>query len=490
MMSLVISKKNWAVVLLSCLAMSQLGRAELNLPELGDESAATLSHSQERRLGETAFRELRTQGVMLNDPEVNAYLNKLGKRLELANPDLKQSYEFFAVNDAGINAFAMPGGYIGVNIGLIALAQSESELASVLAHEMAHVSQRHIARSLSAQSRNQWVSIAALAAAIVLARTQPQAAQASAASAQAFALQNQLDYTREYEREADRVGMNILRKSHFDLSATALFFERMQRATRVNDNQLVPSYLRTHPINFERIADAQSRAHEHPYKQSADSADFHFVRALVRSYIGDSRETVTFFIENIKAGKYSDRNAMYYGLAAAYVRDKQFLKAAAVTDQLEKEGVQHPMLAALAAYIRAQDGQYEAALERYAKALTIYPEHKQLYHDYPDTLLKHKQAHAAVLFMEKALTRYPNDPYLFEIAARANADIGKKLQSHRYLGESYRHAGNFKGAVEQFMIASKATDGDFYQSSLVEARLRDARREYEEARRNQTGWER
>jgi beta-barrel assembly-enhancing protease len=479
-------QKATASLLIAALALAPLSAQ--NLPDLGDESASVLSASQERKLGETAYRELRNQGVILNDPEVNAYLNQLGNRLLLANPEIKQSYEFFAVNDPAINAFAMPGGYIGVNIGLLALAQTESELASVLSHEIAHVSQHHIARALSGQARNQWVSLAALALAILLAKSQPQMSQAAVASAQALSIQSQLDYTRDHEREADRIGFSILEKSKLDVSAMATFFERLQRATRASDNAQVPSYLRSHPITYERIAEAQGRSQKGTYKQTVDNADFQYVRALVRSYMGDSRDVITAFQDNLTAQKYSDKAATQYGLAAAYVRDKQYLKAAAITDQLERDGVKHPMVAAMAAFIRFQDGQYEAALQRYAAALAQYPEHKQLYHDYPDVLLKHKEPQAAATFMEKALTRYPEDPYLYEIAARANADIGKKLQSHRYLGEAYWRSGNLKGAVEQFMIAAKAADGDFYQTSVVDSRLRIARAEFEEQRRNQSGW--
>jgi len=190
------------------------------LPDLGDISQVKLSPAQERKLGEAIVREARAQGGILNDPEVNDYLNELGNRLVSVSPDAKQDFDFFAVGDGSINAFALPGGYIGVNTGLILLAQTESELASVLAHEITHVTQRHIARQLQGQQDGLLMSLAALAVAMLAARaggaSSGDAAQAAIATSQALALQSRLNYTREFEYEADRIGFQRLAVAGFD----------------------------------------------------------------------------------------------------------------------------------------------------------------------------------------------------------------------------------------------------------------------------------
>src|SRR5450755_2645530 len=203
-----------SAMLALALAISPIALAQQNLPELGDPSGADMSGPQERKLGETVMREIRLSGGFLSDPEVNGYLNELGNRLVTSIPGAPFDFEFFAVNDASINAFALPGGFVGVNTGLILLCQSESELASVLAHEISHVTQHHIARSVAKQKDAMLATIAALAAAILAARVGGsnggQVAQAAVASAQGLGIQMQIDYTRQVEQEADRLGFQRL----------------------------------------------------------------------------------------------------------------------------------------------------------------------------------------------------------------------------------------------------------------------------------------
>jgi beta-barrel assembly-enhancing protease len=447
------------------------------LPDLGDESSAVLSQREERKLGETAINQLRAQGAILNDPEVTAYLNSLAERLRAGNPDIKQRFELFAINDPGINAFALPGGFIGVNLGILVLTQSESELASVIAHEMAHVTQSHIARSIAGQQRASWVSLAALALAILAARSNPQVAQAAAVSGQAYSIQSQLDYTREFEREADRIGFQTLERSKLDTAAMASMFERLQRATRANDNALVPNYLRTHPVNFERIADAQSRTTSLTYRQPRESEDFHYVRALVRSYLGERQDTLAYFDDQLRERKFNHEAATRYGLVATLVQNKNYARATTELAALEAMHPNHPMVEAMAGHVILSSGDVDGALKRYGPALARYPDHKQLYVDYPEALLKKGDAKSAATFMESALSKFPNDATLFEIAARANAQLGHKLQQFRYLGEAYARNGNLRGALEQFGFALRAGDGDFFQASMVEARMRAVRNE-------------
>ncbi|HVO90702.1 MAG TPA: M48 family metalloprotease, partial [Casimicrobiaceae bacterium] len=202
------------------------------LPDLGDAVQSDFSPAQERKLGVTIVRELRASGGYMNDPEVNDYLNELGHRLLSVSKDARFDFEFFAVPDPQINAFALPGGFIGVHTGLILLAQSESELASVLAHEITHVTQHHIARAIAAQKDTMLMSLAGLALAILAARgggrSGGDAAGAAVATSQALTLQNQLNFTRENEYEADRIGFQRLNAAGFDTSAMATFMERLQ----------------------------------------------------------------------------------------------------------------------------------------------------------------------------------------------------------------------------------------------------------------------
>ncbi|MGH8757021.1 MAG: M48 family metalloprotease, partial [Burkholderiales bacterium] len=220
------------------------------LPELGEASQTSLSPLQERLLGESIMREIRADPSYLDDPPLTEYLNTLGYRLISSSDAPKTSLELFAIRDNEINAFALPGGFIGVTTGLILLAQSESELSSVLAHEIGHVTQHHIARIIAAQKWTLATSLASIAVAILAARSNAELSQAAIIGGQAAAVQNQLNFTREHELEADRIGFQTLNSAGFDVRAMPSFFERMQKANRFVEGS-APSYLRTHPLTFE-----------------------------------------------------------------------------------------------------------------------------------------------------------------------------------------------------------------------------------------------
>jgi beta-barrel assembly-enhancing protease len=462
------------------LAISPMALAQSNLPELGDPSGVDMSAQQERKLGESVIRQIRLSGGYLSDPEVNGYLNELGNRLVTAIPGAPFDFEFFAVADPSINAFALPGGFVGVNVGLILLTQTESELASVLAHEISHVTQHHIARSVATQKDAMLASLAALAAAVVASRSSAsnsgQMAQAAISSAQGVAIQMQINFTRQNEQEADRIGFQRLDAAGFDVTAMATLMERLQRATRFAEGN-APSYLRDHPVTYERIAEAQARAQSKPFRQIKDSLDFNMVRALVRSYQGTPRDAILFFEDAIAEKKYNDAIAARYGLVASLLRDENFKRAQTELALLEKSAPAHPMIDAMAGQVLMQSGQLPAAIARYESALARYPAKMQLVYDYPEALLKNNQPDKAARFAAEQLQHYPSDGPLHLLAARSYAALGKQMLQHQHQGEYYAWQGNLQAAVVQFELAVKATDGDFYQASVAESRLRTVREE-------------
>ena len=480
--------KQFIVALVAAaLAVQPIGFASIasaqNLPDLGEESQASMSTAQESKIGEMVVRQIRAAGAYLEDPEVNDYLNELGHRLVAAIPEGRQEFQFFAVGDPTINAFALPGGYIGVNTGLILLTQTESELAAVLAHEITHVTQRHMARAASKEKNQFLYMLASLALAIAASRSKSSssgdATSAALASGQALAIQSQINFTRENEYEADRIGFQRLEAASFDVYAMATLMDRMQKSTKFSDGN-APSYLRSHPVTHERIAEAQARAYGKPYRQVTDSLDFHMVRALLRSYQGGAKETVAYFRQSLAEHKYNNEVAAQYGLVASLLRNEEFPQATAELAKLEKIAPPHPMVEAMAGHVLMESGKLDQAIDRFKSALARYPNKMQLIYDYPQALAKAGRQREAVVFLETELARYPTDGPLHRIAARAYADLGKKQQEHRHLGEFYAWQGDFKEAVRQFELASKANDGDFYQASVVEARLRALRKELNE----------
>jgi predicted Zn-dependent protease len=460
------------------------------LPDLGDSAQAVMSPVQERRIGDAAMKQLRAGGAYLEDPEVNDYLNELGQRLVAVRNDGRFDFTFFAVPDPSINAFAMPGGYIGVNTGLILLTQNESELASVLAHEITHVTQNHMARFLENQKNSLLMSLAALAVALIAARSNSNSsgdvAAAAITSAQALTVQNQLNFTRENEYEADRIGFARLDAAGFDVGAAATLMERLQKATRFSDGS-VPTYLRTHPVTYERIAEAQSRAQNKPYRQVADSFDFQMVRALLRSYAGRPDEAVAWFDVALADGKYNSEVATRYGLVASLLRDGKIPRAKQELAKLERIAPPHPMIEAMAGHVLLDGGEPDKAAARFEAALARYPTKMQLVYDYPEALLAAGKPVEAATFSETQLSRFPSDGPLHRIAAQAYAAQGKSLKQHQHLGEYYAWQGNLKLAIDQLELAIKAGDANFYESSVVETRLRALKREHDEQRKEGFG---
>jgi predicted Zn-dependent protease len=480
------SQRGAALLMAAMLTVSPIAAAQQNLPDLGDPSQVAMSAPQERKVGEGVMRNIRSSGAYLNDPEVNGYLNELGNRLVGAIPGAPFDFEFFAIADPAINAFALPGGFIGVHTGLILLTQSESELASVLGHEITHVTQHHIARSIGNQRDALLLMIAALAAAVLASQSHSSSSgdmtQAAIAGSQALAIQSQINFTRQNEEEADRLGFERTYAAGFDPSAMATFFGRLQRAATWFEGDS-PSYLHDHPETYQRIAEAQARAFTKPVRQVPDSLDFQMVRALLKSYEGTPQAAVFFFDDALAEKKYNNEIAAHYGLVASLLRAQNFKRAQTELATLEKLAPPHPMIDAMAGQVLMQSGQLTQAISGYQAALTRYPEKKQLIYDYPEALLKHDEAAKAAAFLSQQLIRYPSDGQLHQIAARIYAALGKPMLEHQHQAEYYAWLGNLQGAITQFELATKARDADFFQSSVVESRLRQLRNELEEQKK-------
>lgn len=452
-----------------------------DLPDLGESSQAIFSTQQERRIGESIMADIRGSRDMMGDAEVTDYLNALGERLIANSQDPARSFEFFVIRDNTLNAFALPGGFIGVHTGLILSAQSESELASVLAHEISHVTQRHLARVIAGTQKNTLTSLAALAVAILAARSNPQVVNAALATAQATGIQSQLDYTREHEREADRIGLQVLGASGFDPRAMAGFFERLQKYGRLYENN-APVYLRTHPLTTERIADVQNRVEVLPYRQIPDSLDFQLVRAKLEAEEGLAQNAVKAFETALAEKKYSNEVAQHYGLAAALLRNKDYNRAERELALARKAGT-HPMFDVLSMKIKLAVKQPSAALDSCRGGLKRFPSHRSLIYGCAEIMLQTGAAPEALSLVSDALKGRDRDERLYMLQAQAYAALGKSVQQHRALAESFALQGNLVEAIVQLQIALKSRDGDFYQLSMAEARLRQLREQAKEMRK-------
>lgn len=453
------------------------------LPDLGEVAQADFSPATEKRVGEAAMRDIRLhEPAYVNDPEISGYLNRLGARLVAQSSDAGHDFEFFALRDPTLNAFAMPGGYIGVHTGLILAAQSESELASVLAHEISHVTQHHLARQLGAQSQAQLPMLLSLAVAILASRSRGDIAQGALLAGQAASIQSQLSYSRDFEREADRLGLQLLERAGFDVRGMASFFERLQKFGRLYDNN-APGYLRTHPLTTERIADMENRIQSYPYRQVPDSLDFLLVRAKLKAEEGTPQDAVTEFESQLREHKYASEIAVRYGYAVALSRAGNFTGAGRQLAELRRLKVDSAMVESLAARLRVSQNDLTGALAILRPALLRYPQERGLAYALVETLLADKQLQAALRVTLDDLQTYPSDARMQGLQARTYAALGKRLQQHRAQAEVYVLEGQLQEAIIQLQLAQKSGDGDFYEHSQVDARLREIKqRQAEEAK--------
>ena len=453
-----------------------LARGQVSLPDLGDSSSGVLSPQLERKLGESVMRDIRlNEPNFVDDPEINEYLNALGYKLLSSIPGARLDFDFFAVREPSINAFALPGGFVGVHTGLLTSADTESELASVLAHEITHVTQHHIARLFGAQKQMQLPAMIAMAAALLAARSRPDIASGVAMAAQGAAIQGQLSYSRDFEREADRIGFQTLQAAGFDVRGMPAFFEKLQRFTRVSDDGSAPGYLRSHPLTADRVADAQNRAQNAPYHQHADSIGFHLVRAKLRAESSDPREAVMFFKSVLADRRFANETAAHYGLAVALLRNRQIAEAKAESEKLRAGPVKNPMIDALAGRVLQAAGEGPAAIALIKDAMGRNPYYLPLVYSYVGALLDGNRTADAMAVLSGQVRLYPKSAQLLGMHAKGYAALGKRLLQHQVQAEVYVIQGSLPAAVEQLQLAQAAGDGNFYELSAVEARLKEVR---------------
>ncbi|HUQ27130.1 MAG TPA: M48 family metalloprotease [Usitatibacter sp.] len=471
-----------------CLCIAAAPCGGQTLPDLGDISSATLSEQQERTIGNRIMRDVRVDKDFIDDPEIADYINALGQRLLAVADPPRREIDFFVVRDESVNAFALVGGHIGVHTGLVLLTQSESELAGVLAHEIAHVLQKHQARVLAGQSRSSWTSLAALALALIASRSggsqASQVTEAAVATAGALQIQTAIDYTREHEREADRVGLTLLQRAGFNTRAMSVFFERMLRANRLNEFKGAPSYLRTHPLTTERIADIQQRIDPTAFSAMVvDSFEYRLARARIRAMSDTPAEAVKYFREELSDKTILRPREDVYGLALALRRTRDLETAWTTLEPIRKGDNAHPSFHVLAGQLKADMRREGEALEIYRAALKSHPGFRSLAYAYNELLQQMGRNRESLADLEERLRGGSEDARLYELQARAMEASGRAIGQHRAQAEAYFRRGNLAAAVDQLEIAVKQVRGsDFYELSIAESRLRELRVQLENER--------
>lgn len=450
------------------------------LPDLGDPAQEALSAAQEKRIAEEVMREVRfREPSYLDDPEVEEYLAALGRTLTSTPVTQGEGYQFFVLRDSTINAFAMPGGVIGLHTGLVTTTTTESELASVMAHEIGHVEQHHIARMMSRQGSTTALVLASLLLAVLAGSSSPTAAGAVLAGGQAAAIQSQLAYSRDYEREADRVGLQILREAGFDAQGMPDFFERMYRQTRMLDNN-APTYLRTHPLTQDRISDIGARVAQTAPRPHASSIDFLLVRSKLEVVQFGPQLMIPRLLER-QPRNAQEQAARSYGLVRAYLADNQLDKAEQALGELRKLKPDTAMLAQLAADLARAQGRFAEAARSCHDARASYPLRRSLIYCEAEAWLAAGKPEETLRAVDRYLRGPSSDYRLYVLQAKANTALGRNAQAHRAQAEVYLLQGDLSGAMDQLQLAQRDGGGDYMEQAALDARLREVRKKFDEA---------
>lgn len=445
-----------------------------DLPDIGSPAQAMLSMEEEYQIGRMIVRGLRDQDQILEDPEVAEYIRSIGSRLSSQAHDGSQRFNFFVVKENTINAFALPGGYIGVNSGLLLQTKNESELAGVLAHEIAHVSQRHIARSIAAQSRSSLVSTAAMLAAILVgaAAGGGDAAMAGVAAAQSLAIQQKISFTRANETEADRVGLGILARSGFDPNGMPTFFETMSRYAGGSETN-IPEMLRTHPVTSTRIAETKERAAQLEAQPAPDSMSYALTRERLRVLSTPSGEDPREYYAAIIENEPDATSAQVYGRALALMLSGQAAKAVPVFERLRSADPTVVQYHTALGQAQLLAGKGEGSLATLQRARELFPRNIAVTVRHAEALMQlgePKRAHEILLDLFNVVPPTPEQAKLTASAANAAGDVA---DSYYYMSEYHLMSGDLPLAINQLQLALTVPKISDVQRARFEARLEE-----------------
>jgi beta-barrel assembly-enhancing protease len=470
-------KKTIAVVLLALISwpLNLIVADEIALPEFGDSAGALISPQQEYRIGQSFYWRIQQSTDLIEDPEINSYLQSLGYRLVAESSSPHLAFTFFMVPASSVNAFAAPGGFIGAHSGLVLASESEDELASVLAHEIAHVTQRHLLRGFEKQKNISTPMTAATIAAALLMAVDPKAGSAALMAVQAGGVQMQIDNTRQHEKEADNIGMQNLVRSGFDAHAMPSFFERLQRESRFYTGNAVPEFLRTHPVTTNRIAEARGRAASYPLqRQLSDPLQFYLMREKLRVMTVQNIDGLRqLYAETLKTGNSLNLTATRYGYSLALSKLGEYTKARAELQILIGEDNDRLSYQLALAEIEMAVGRLPAALAIYEDNQRLYPDDQALSLMQVKALIKAHLPEQAIKILHRQLELGHPSQVLYQQLAQAEGDLGNKSQSHSWLAEYYYSAGRITQATDQLRLAAKFAERDEYLLAKITARLRE-----------------
>jgi predicted Zn-dependent protease len=491
------SKGLIALVISLLLSIPSLANSSAEpLPELGDSAAGLMAPAQEQSLGQAWLRSFRASVPLESDPLVFEYIENLLFKLTSYSNIEDKNLDLVIVSNPTINAFAVPGGIIGVNTGLLLYAESEAQLASVLSHELAHLSQRHFARSVEASQRTNFTTLAGLLAGIVLAAaSEGDAASAAIMASQAAALDSQLRYSRLHEKEADRLGMKTLVDAGYPAESATLMFKQMLNASRLYGKRM-PEFLLTHPVTESRIADASNRARQFPTTAATPSLDYLLIKTRItalgkvpgkESAEASAKEHIKQFslaLKKLSAPEPSSpthinvpaelaRSAANYGLALSYLENRQWREARKTLAPLLKQAPHKLAYLLLDIDIDIEAGDSQRAEERLHELNATMPNNYAISMALAQTMLSNTDYKGAQKVLEALTKTRPTQADVWYLMSETHGLAGDILQLHQARAEFFLLRGNFSQARQHLKTALHFSKNNYQIAARIKERIRN-----------------
>ncbi|MFA5521985.1 MAG: M48 family metalloprotease [Castellaniella sp.] len=468
------------MALATAMAPLHLSAQPTGIPSMGAASGVELSPAVERSLGDAIMEQGRRDPAFVSDPDVTHYLTGLGRELAAHAPGgAGQHVSVFALRDSQINAFALPGGYIGIHTGLFVAAESEAELAGVVAHEIGHVLQRHVARGMTQSAQSNHILLASMAGALLAALAgSGDLAMGVAAFGQAAAIDRQLGFSRQAEQEADRVGYEMLQRAGYDPRGMLRMFQRLASTARLNEGTGGNVYTSTHPLSLQRLSDIEGRIRDGDAGRRVDNPEFWYLRARMRLVqTRDKRgqdQAVAIFERDARERKGVEQAAAHYGHAWYHWKQKAWAQAREHLARAQALGQPAPQLDELAILLALDAGDVKTGLQLADQAWRRWPQSQGVAQARVHAFEANGQDKAVVAFTEACIAQWPGFSRMHQLRAQAYERLGEKVAARRAMAQYYESIGALPTAVEQLRQARSLTR-DFYLQSELDVQIRTLR---------------
>ncbi len=468
------------VVLIATVSLTSIAQTDrIYLPELGNSASSVLSISEEREYAESLIRQMRAYELLIEDPLINDFFSDMGFNLASRSDQPAAAFTFVVLDQPVINAFAAPGGVIALHSGLILLADTQDEVAGVLSHEIAHITQLHMYRAFEKGKTMNILAMLAMMGLILASGGNGEVISGAVMGAQAATAQAQINFTRHNEIEADRVGIRTLATAGYDPQGMADFFQKMGHTSRAN-GEGPPEFLRTHPVSVNRIAEAESRIQNLPPVEASEGRQFYIVQARLRAMLEkDPNKAIKHFTSELEK-EISDarRNGNLYGLAIARQKNAEYDEAEAILSNLLEDEPSRLAFQLQMANLHLKRGRHQQAIDAFADLYHSFPGNQAIALEYGKALLEQNKpelAETASVVLRQQLVSRKNDPALYALYAQAANIAGDEVRSTEAIAESYYQRGGTQEAITQLERLTRRSDLDYYQRARISARLMELR---------------